>query len=139
MAVKKAAAPATPREVALAKARRLLELDGIKSAAEKEAEQLKSDLLDYFKDTGENDFEVYTVSQSEAKPKLDMDALTDNMKKRVTAQLMSELPDFKKIKEDLDIEALYYAMPSNPAVANALKVRNLEFKLVSTYSFKKVK
>ncbi len=129
----------SPLELARVKAQAMLELDNKKAELEAQINALKEELKGFVKESGERDLGAYTVTESEAKPVLNFGALTANAKSRVLEQLAQELPDYLKTKTELDIERLYYAMPSTPAVVNALKVRNLEFELTTTLTFRKVK
>ena len=130
----------TPEEAARAKAAQLLQLELQKAEIEKQAATLKEELTAFVKETGTTELGAYNVTIGEQKPKIVLDDLTDNAKKRIIEQLMTELPDFKKEpKAELDWEKMYYALSVNPAVANALKVRGLEFQLVTNYTFRKAK
>lgn len=129
----------SPLETARVKAQMMLDLDNKKAELEAQINAIKEELKAFVKESGERDLGVYTVTESEAKPVLNFGSLTANAKSRVLEQLSQELPDYLKSKTELDIERLYYAMPSTPAVVNALKVRNLEFDLVATLAFRKVK
>lgn len=133
------AIPLSPRELALANARKLLQLEIEIAEKGKEAQAIKDELQAYVKETGDKDLEVYNVTESEAKPKLNFGELTDNGKKRVLEILTAELPDFVKSKQELDTEKMYYAMSSTPLVANTLKAHGLSFDLVKTLTFRKVK
>ena len=130
----------TPDEAARAKAATLLQLELQKADIEQKAAELKAELTEYVKETGNTELGAYTVTIGEQKPKIDLDHLTGNAKSRIIEQLMAELPDYQKApKAELDWEKIYYALPTSPAVANALKVRNLEFNLVQSYTFRKAK
>jgi hypothetical protein len=125
--------------LALANAKRLLDLDLAIAAKTEEAAQIKEELKAYVKETGDKDLGVYTVTESEAKPKLNFGELTPNGQKRVVEILTSELPEFVKSTSTLDTEKMYYAMSSTPLVANTLKAHGLTFDLVSNLTFRKVK
>lgn len=127
----------TPEEAARAKAATLLQLELQKADIEAKAAELKAELTEYVKESGNTDLGAYTVTIGEQKPKIKLDHLTANAKTRIIEQLMAELPDYKKEKVELDWEKIYYALTTSPAVANALKVRSLEFDLVSSYTFRK--
>lgn len=140
MSTKKAAkATLTPREAALEKAKTLLEIETKIAALSEQAQEIKASLKEYCAETQDFDLEVYTVTESEAKPKLNFGSMTANAQKRVTEILMAELPEFVKSKSELDSERLYYSQSSNPAVKNALHVHGIHFDLVTTMTFRKVK
>lgn len=117
----------------------MFNLEAEKADMERQIELLKAELTAYVKESGNTDLGVYNVTVSEAKPKINFGAATDNAKKRIIEQLMSELPEYVKEKREPDFEKMYYALSTQPAVANALKVRSLEFDLVTGYTFRKVK
>lgn len=130
----------SPEETARAKAAELLQLELQKAEIEKRTAELKTQLTNWVQETGQTDLGAYNVTIGAQKPKIKLDGLTDNAKDHLLKQLLTELPDFKKEpKQELDWEKIYYALAVNPAVANALKVRNLEFELVTSYTFRKVK
>lgn len=129
----------SPEEAARAKAAVLLQIELQKESLEKQAAELKAELVEYVKETGTTDLGAYNVVKGEAKPKANFGDATDNAKKRIIEQLTAELPGFKKIKEELDWEKIYYAIPVNPSVKNALALRSVAFDLVNTYTFRKQK
>lgn len=131
--------PPSPRELALANAKKLLDLDSAIAEKTEEASIIKEALKAYVKETGDKDLGVYTVTESEAKPKLNFGELTPNGQKRILEILVSELPDFVKSTTALDTEKMYYAMSTTPLVANTLKAHGLNFELVSSLTFRKVK
>lgn len=137
MAKKGNAVQLSPEEFARIQAKEMLELELKKNELEKRIEALKSELKDFVSETGITDLGSYVVSKSEAKPKLNFGELTPNAQKRVVEVLMKELPDFIRSKNELDIERMYYAQSSTPAVSNALKVHGLNFELVSSLVFRK--
>ena len=137
--MKKNATVLSRRDLAILDAKKMLDLDNQIAALTEQANTLKEQLKVYVTETGDKDLEVYTATESEAKPKLNFGTLTANAQKRVTEVLMSELPEFVKSKTELDTERLYYSMSSNSAVRNTLQVHGLQFDLVKSITFRKVK
>lgn len=137
--MKKTAVVLIARERAILEAKKMLDLENQIAALQATANELKESLKNYVTETGDTDLEVYTVTESEAKPKLNFGSLTSNAQKRVVEILMAELPEFVKSKTELDTERMYYAMNSNAGVRNTLQVHGLQFDLVKSLTFRKVK
>jgi hypothetical protein len=133
-----AAAELTNRQVVENLANTVLELETKKSEIEQLIKDHKAEILKYVEETGERDLGALVVEQRQGKPKLDFGNLTPKQKKFVLENLSAALPDFMVTSSELDVEKLYFAMPGNLTVQNALKANNIAIVQEATWAFKKV-
>lgn len=128
----------SPAEQARADAEEIFLLEGEKKQLEDRINELKAGLKAYFENTGETNFGVLAIERRNGKPKINFGNMTPKQKGFALEQLMHELPDFVEEERSLNVEKMYYALGTTPAVVNALKVRGLEIVQEETYAFKKV-
>lgn len=128
----------SPEEQARFDAAEIVRLEGLKKDIDEQIEILKSKLKLVFNQTGQADFGVLVIERRNGKPKINFGAMTPKQKGFALEQLMSELPEFVEQERSLNVEKMYYALGTSPAVVNALKVRGLEIVQEETLAFKKV-
>lgn len=129
----------SPEEALKAKAANYITLYNEKKAIESELETLKEELCLAAKNDPDFNFELVTISKSTGKPKFDFGSLTKKAQEHVIAKLKEDLPDFVVSKSDLDVERLFFAMSTNAAIQNALKVHGIKIVDSESYSIKIVK
>ncbi len=134
----KKSAQLSPEDQRRADAAEIIRLEGLKKELEERIDDLKEGLRAHYKTTGESDFGVLIIERRNSKPKLNFGALTPKQKGFALDQLMTELPDFVDQERTLNVEKMYYALSTTPAIVNALKVRGLEIVQEETLAFKKV-
>lgn len=128
----------TPAEQAKMQAAMIVELESRKADLEKQIKSLKEDLVQYVEKTGEKDLGYLVAEQRQGKPKIDFGDLTPKQKKFVLENLNTALPDFMVTTTELDVEKIYFALPSNVTVQNALKANNVTIVQEASWAFKKV-
>lgn len=129
----------TPAEEARTKAAQYAELIAQKKELEAKMEALKEELIAYSQTNADYDLGVLTVIPGVGKPKFDFGTLTKKGQEQLLARLKNDLPDFVISKSDLDVEALYHAKDSNPAVSNALKANGISIKPTESWTIRQVK
>lgn len=116
----------------------IAELEAQKADLDKRIKEIKERLIVYIEQTGQKDLGALVAEQRQGKPKINFGDLTPKQKKFVMENLSAALPDFLVTSTELDVEKLFFALPSNLSVQNALKANGVEITQESTWAFKKV-
>jgi hypothetical protein len=128
---KKSVTPETPAQTL---AREYAELIAVKKDLESQIEAKKAAVLAAFADDPTADFICLTVVENSPKPKFNFGTLTASAQKRLLEQIKTELPEFVIEKSDLDIERIWTARETNPAVKNCLAAHGVSITQEAGYT-----